>query len=280
MDNIEQSALWNEAVGQAWVTHADHFDDTLLPFGNAVLGRLALRSGERVVDIGCGTGATTVAIASLVAPASVTGVDLSAPMLSEARARAHAGGITNIDFVLTDVQAQSAWADAFDVAFSRFGVMFFSDPAAAFTNIRRSLRAGGRVGFVCFQGPSENPFILVPVSAAGAHLELPPPPGPNDPSPFAFADPDRVTSILDAAGFTDVVIEPGPTEAVLGSADDLQVLATRVLEQNPTVAPTLAVASPDARAAAIDAATEALRAHTSGGKVVLAAATWIVTCHC
>lgn len=272
-----QVEAWNSESGRAWVEHAEHFDAMLGPFGGAVLGRLDLEAGERVLDIGCGVGATTVAIASTVAPATVIGADISAPMLAAARARASAIGIDNVEFILADVQDDDLGDGVFDVAFSRFGVMFFPDPERAFANVARSLTSGGRLGFVCFQGPFDNPMILVPVMAAAAHVEMLAPPGPNEPSPFSLADPDRISSLLVGAGFVDVAIDAGPATADVGSADDLQTTARRALEQNPGIAPGLARADPQVRAAAIAAAADALAEHVDDGRVVLAAATWVVT---
>lgn len=275
--NDEQSTLWNEVVGDAWVEHADHFDRTLQPFGDAALQRLELQPGDRVLDIGCGTGATTVQIGSLVEPTKVVGVDVSSPMLAAARRRASAAGCANVEFRELDVQHSLLGVGEFDAAFSRFGVMFFTDPVRAFRRINESLVDGGRVGFVCFQSPPQNPFIVVPVMIAAALLGLGGPPSPTEPGPFSFADPDVVTGILHAAGFVDLAIEPGPTQADLGNATDLTQLATRLVEQNPGVAPTFVAATPERRAIIVDAVAEALRSHVVDGNVTMGAATWVVT---
>lgn len=277
MSNDEQAVLWNDTVGPSWVENAEFFDATLEPFGSAVLNRLALHPGERVVDIGCGTGAATLAVAAAATPGRVTGLDLSEPMLALARRRAKEANTENVSFEQVDVQGQSFGDAEFDVAFSRFGVMFFSDPETAFENIARSLVAGGRLGFVCFREPALNPFIVVPILAAGAFLDMAPPPGPTEPSPFSLADPERVRAILGVAGFADVEIDPGPAKADLGVGDDLVDLAERVLRQNPAVAPALRAASDEARRSAIAAAASALGEHVTDGRVVLGAATWVVT---
>ena len=272
-----QIAAWNGESGRAWVEHVDQFDSMLAPFGVAVIDRLELRTGDRVLDIGCGVGATALSMAASVAPALVVGVDISEPMLGAARARAAALGCSNVQFRLHDVQDEPLEASSFDVAFSRFGVMFFPEPELAFAHVHHALVDGGRLGFVCFQGPFDNPMILQPVMAAAAHVEMLPPPGPAEPSPFSLADPDRVRSLLQSAGFGHIAIEPGPTSADLGPADDLESTAHRALEQNPGIAPGLAAALPTTRQAAIDAAADVMSSHVVNGRVVMAAATWIVT---
>ncbi len=279
MDRNPQLDAWNGESGRAWVQHVDHFDSMLAPFGDAVVERLELCAGDRIVDLGCGVGATTLSIARIVEPATVVGVDISVPMLEAARARARATGCSNVEFRHHDIQDVPLAAASFDVAFSRFGVMFFPQPDRAFGHVRDALVSGGRLGFVCFQGPFDNPMILQPVMAAAAHVEMLPPPGPTEPSPFSLADPDRVRSLLQDAGFGDIVIEPGPTSADLGPADDLEGTARRALEQNPGIAPGLAAASPENRQAAIAAATEVISGHVVDGRVVMGAATWIVSAH-
>jgi SAM-dependent methyltransferase len=276
MSENPQVGIWNEGVGGAWTSYADQYDATLEPFSDAVFDRLTVGPDHRVVDIGCGTGATSVRLAG--AARSVLGVDLSVPMLELAAQRASDAGLDNLEFAVTDVEAAPFGSAVFDVAFSRFGVMFFLDPVRAFSHIHQSLVAGGQLGFVCFQSPFENPFILVPIMAGASQLPgAPGPPAPGEPSPFALADPARTTSILTAAGFTDVSLEPGPTSAMLGPADELEAVARRVLEQNPNISPTLAAAAPEARAAAIAATAAALGEHVVDGQITLGASTWVVT---
>jgi len=275
MSDNPQVTVWNETVGGVWVEHADHFDAMLQPFGDAVLAQLHVAQHERVVDVGCGTGATTVHLASVAA--DVLGVDVSVPMLATARQRAAATRSTNVRFAESDVEA-APFADAeFDVVFSRFGVMFFPDPVRAFTHIRQALVPGGRLGFVCFADMGDNPFMRVPVMAAAAHLPMPPMPGPTAPGPFSLADDQRTARILAAAGFSDVTILPGPDSVTLGPAHDLAGVARRAVEQNPMSGAGMVAATPAAREAAVAAATEALAAHIADGNVVLGARTWVVT---
>lgn len=228
------------------------------------------------MDVGCGTGSTTLELASQAAPADVLGVDFSAQMIGEADRRAVAAGAPNVRLLEADVQSVPLGVDAYDVVFSRFGVMFFSEPVVAFSNLAVALVSGGRLGFVCFQAPAANPFIVTPVLAAARHLEMPPMPPPGAPGPFSLADPDRTAALLRAAHFEDVTIEEGPGEAELGGAGDLDVLATRLLEQNPSTGPALAEASPNLRRAAVDAAAQALGEHRQGEVLRMGAGTWIV----
>ena len=277
MTEDAQATLWNDVVGDAWVRHVGSFDATLAPFGDAVIQRLHPDPGDRVLDVGCGAGTTTLGLAATVAPGEVVGVDLSARMLGEARRRVDAGNVANIRLVEADVQTTDLGDGDFDLAFSRCGVMFFPDPVAAFSNIAKAIKPGGRMGFVCFMSAMENPFIMVPVLASAAHLDLPPPPQPGDPSPFSLAEPDQTTALLESAGLTDVEIEPGPDEAVLYGATDIGPLAERVLEQNPGTAGRLAAVDPSVRAAAIRAAAEVLAEHREDDVVRMGAGTWIVT---
>lgn len=276
MGNTEQARIWNEAAGEAWVAHADHFDATLAPFGEAAIAALAPEPGERVLDVGCGTGATTVRLAMAVAPAEVVGVDLSAPMLDAARARAEGAGVGNVRFEVADVQVDDLPGAPFDLAFSRFGVMFFSDPAVAFARIAEALRPGGRFAFVCYGAPWDNPFITAPIGAASGVLGLAPP-SPGGPSPFSLADCDATTALLAGAGFTDIGITAGPDVAVVGTDEDLQGLARRVVEQNPVTSAALGAADEGTRAAALDAVVAVLSTNVEDGLVRMPSSSWVVS---
>ncbi|HEX5006601.1 MAG TPA: methyltransferase domain-containing protein [Hyphomonadaceae bacterium] len=208
-DNSEQVAEWNGPVGQRWAAEQATFDNLTRPFGDAALKAAAARPGERVIDIGCGCGDTSLELGRAVgASGSVLGVDISAPMLDVARRRAKADGPGNVTFEQADASTAPLFPDR-DLLFSRFGVMFFAAPVPAFAHLRRALRDSGRLAFVCWQGPRENPWAIVPVMAARAVLELEGAPGdPFAPGPFAFGDPDRVRAILLEANFRDVDAEP------------------------------------------------------------------------
>lgn len=209
MPNDEMIQYWNEAAGPVWATHEERLDAQLGPIGMRGISRAGLRAGERVLDVGCGCGATTLEIARAAgAEGRVVAVDISRPMLERARSRAASEGLhERIEFRLDDAQTAPLEAGGYDLVFSRFGVMFFADPVAAFSNLRRALRPGGRSTFVCWQSRDRNPWMLAPAMAAAQHIAFPKPPPPDAPGPFAFGDIGRVRGILDRAGFADVETE-------------------------------------------------------------------------
>lgn len=206
--NEEQARYWSENA-DTWMEVEGAFEEFGAPPGMAAMDALDLRAGMRVLDIGCGGGPTTLEIARRVGPdGAVVGVDIADELLSHARTRAADAGVGNARFVHADAQVHAFEAASFDAAYSRFGVMFFADLEAAFTNVRSALRPGGRLGFVSWQSPFVNEWILVPAIAASQVLgQLPTPPGPDEPSPFTLSDPERVRAILGAAGFADVVVD-------------------------------------------------------------------------
>jgi SAM-dependent methyltransferase len=207
MTNAEQREYWNSAESRHWVEHQDIYDRLLERFGARVIEAASPAPGDRVLDIGCGCGATTLAAARATAPATALGVDLSEPMLAIARDRAQRDGLDNVQFQAADAQSHPFDAHAADVAMSRFGVMFFDDPVAAFANIRGALRPDGRLVFACWKDLLENEWLSVPGAAILQHLPLPEAAPPGAPGPFAFADAEHVRRILTAAGFSDISIE-------------------------------------------------------------------------
>src|SRR2546427_6919777 len=217
--NAGQVPYWNEAAGPKWVAFQKIIDAQIAPLGERAMDRAGIAPGERVIDVGCGCGDTTIALARRVGPAGlVLGIDISAPMLERAAETARAEALANVRFENADAQTHRLPASAFDVVYSRFGVMFFADPVAAFANLRAALRPGGRLAFVCWQALPENPWLFVPLRAAAQHLTLPPPPAPDAPGPFAFAAPNRVRGILPRAGFAETVPEDLRTTLTLGAA--------------------------------------------------------------
>jgi SAM-dependent methyltransferase len=273
--NADQIEFWNSDEAAHWVRHQDRYDGMLAPFTTAVLELAALASGDCVLDVGCGTGFTTCEAARIARDGATRGVDVSAPMIEAARNRAGDRGIGNVEFVVADAQVAPFEADR-DVIISRFGVMFFDDPVAAFANLRRALRADGRVAFACWRPMLENEWMAVPCMAALAHVTPPAPPGPDAPGPFAFGDRERVARILTEVGYRDVTIEPFDTRVLLaggGTVDDAMAFIRstgmgRLLLADP--------ADPGV-AAALDAMREALGPHATSAGVELGAATWLVS---
>jgi SAM-dependent methyltransferase len=273
--NADQLAFWNGAGGHTWVARQEHTDITLAPVMEALLAFAAPRTGERVLDIGCGCGATTLEFARAVGPAGrVAALDISGPMLAEGQARAEAAGIANVDWRLAD--AATAALDGFDLLTSAFGVMFFGDPVAAFAHMRRAANPGARMAFVCFRPLAENPWMEVPMNAVSRHLPPRPKPVPNAPGMFAFADPQRVSEVLTAAGWTPPRLDKLDL--------DLDIAAGRGLEgavaqssQIGVVNSWLRNQSAEVVAAAIASIREALTAHLDGASVRLPGAMWLVS---
>jgi SAM-dependent methyltransferase len=276
--NAEQIAHWNENAGPIWVAREALLDQQIAPLGLAAMDRAKVAAGERVLDVGCGCGQTTLELAARVGPrGSVTGIDISTPMLERARARAAERGLAGIRFVNADAQSERLGPAAFDLVFSRFGVMFFADPKAAFTNLRASLAHGGRIAFVCWQELARNPWMAVPLRAAAQQITLPAPLAPDAPGPFSFADPDRVRGILEGAGFRDVAIERLEDKLGLGGlrAPLAQAVET-VLHLGPMVA-ALREAPPEAVTRVAAAVREALAPHATPAGVILDYSAWVVS---
>src|SRR5437773_3023357 len=217
-DNSEQIAEWNGALGQRWVAMQREIDRIVVPFGDAALKAAAPQPGERVIDIGCGCGDTSIEIARMVGVSgTVLGIDVSQPMLEVARARGARGNCGHLAFRAGDASEAELPANI-DLLFSRFGVMFFSQPSKAFSHLRKSLRPGGRCVFVCWRTPRDNAWAMTPLSAARAALGVTPAPAdPNAPGPFAFADEERVRAILSGAGFGAIDVQRFDAALSLGA---------------------------------------------------------------
>jgi SAM-dependent methyltransferase len=207
--NAEQFRYWNEEAGPAWAQHQAKFDVLVAEPGRAALARASAAAGETAIDVGCGCGATTLELAAGVGPAGrVLGLDLSAPMLARARERIAQAGVGNAVLAQGDAQVFRFEPATADLVFSRFGVMFFADPVAAFANLGAALRRGGRLAFVCWRALADNAWVRVPMAALAPHLPPMPPADPEAPGPFAFADAARVRGILERAGFGGIRVDP------------------------------------------------------------------------
>lgn len=214
--NDEQAEYWNGEEAAHWLVHEDRYERMLAPFTDYLLRAAAVQRADGVLDIGCGCGSTTRAAARATVDGEVLGVDLSEQLLRRAAQRAQEEGLTNVRFEQAVMQVY-AFAEAdFDAAISRFGVMFFADPVAAFANIARALRPGGRIAFVCWAALFDNEWIAVPGAAAAQHVALPPLGDPADPGPFSLADQDRLLAVLSAAGLVGADVETVTEPLLLG----------------------------------------------------------------
>ncbi|MBY5986685.1 class I SAM-dependent methyltransferase [Roseovarius atlanticus] len=230
--NTEQADHWSGKAGEVWVREQAMFDGLMAPVLDLLLDRAGLQAGDKVVDIGCGTGAGLIAEAKIVGEAGhVTGLDVSGPMLDLARQRLDAEGVANATCVLADAQVHPFGDMAADHLVSRFGVMFFDDPMAAFANMRGALKPGGRMTFVCWAGMAGNPWFRVPAEAAKSVVGAPPPQDPRAPGPMAFSEADYVRDILGQAGFDGIGLTT--EEITLTPIGDLEQNATFAAREGP-----------------------------------------------
>lgn len=272
--NADQIAYWNAQAGETWVALQDRLDRQLSPLGQTAMAALDLAADDRVIDIGCGCGQTSLELAGEVgSDGTVLGVDISAPMLDVARRRAAAANLGNVQFLEADGQTHPFKAGGADALFSRFGVMFFEDPPVAFANLRKALRPGGRLGFVCWRPMAENQWMLLPLQAALPHLPpLAPPLDPHAPGPFAFADAERVRGILTAAGFSRIEINAHDTKIGGNGLEESVETALKVGPLGRMLGEHLGQ-----RGAVTEAVREALAPHAGPSGVYMSAAVWIVT---
>jgi len=273
--NADQIAYWNGPGGEHWTERQPLQDILLAPISQILIDSAAANPGERIIDVGCGCGSTSIALAQAVAPSGfVLGIDISAPML--ARARQLAPKTLPVDFVLADATVYPFDPASFDLLVSRFGVMFFAEPALSFANLRRALKPAGRLAFVCWREPRENPMLMTPLQAAYKHVPKLPQPGPEDPGPFSFASEERVKRILREAGFVDVAIVPRNLSLDIAIGRGLEAAVQGAIEIGPA-SRALHDHPEDVRAAAKESIREALKPFVRGESVPLPAAIWIVT---
>lgn len=272
--NHEQQEYWSGGEGRHWIDQEASYDQMLAPFADALLDAAALESDDLVLDVGCGTGPTTCAAAALVPGGRAQGVDISAPMVAAARRRAERAGLANVSFEVADVQSDPL-PTGVDVAISRFGVMFFADPVAAFTNIAAALAPGGRLAFVCWQPVTANQWLTVPMAAVAAVVGPPTPTPADAPGPFSLGDPDRIRSLLAAAGFGDVTVGALESPLVVGGATSLDD-AVGFLATGRMIRNALGDTPPAAVERAVAAMRTALEPYAGPDGVTLGAATWVV----
>jgi SAM-dependent methyltransferase len=272
--NADQIAYWNSAVADRWARRQAEIDAMMAPFTEALLGaaNLGPQGPWRVLDVGCGSGETTLLAAQI--GHEMTGLDVSTSLLELAKSRAAKAGLSGVDFFLGD--ASRMFIDPpFDLVMSRFGVMFFDDPAKAFKNLAKLTRVGGRIVFVCWRSPSQNQWVTLPLSALDGLVEAGGAKQADGPGPFAFADPDKVRAILTGAGFAQIKITPFDGQMAIGAAKGVEAAAAYLAEIGPAAR---AIAElPKEKRPDIMARLEAVVAkHMSGDGLVLQGAIWVV----
>jgi SAM-dependent methyltransferase len=268
--NREQLAAWDGDEGAYWAAHGEYFDRSVVDYHRRLLNAAAITATDRVLDIGCGTGQTTRDAARAAVTGSALGVDLSAAMLDYASNRAAEDGVTNVVFLQADAQIHPFNTEAFDVAISRTGAVFFGDPVAAFANIGRSLVPGGRLVLVAWQPPTANEWIREIVGALAAGRDQPAPP-PNAPGPFSLADPERVRAVLSSTGFTGIDLEAVEAAMWFGTdADDAQRFIVGL------VGWMLEGLDEPGRHRALDDLRATVDAHATHDGVVFGSAAWVI----
>ncbi len=274
-DNASQAEYWTSVAGPRWTEHQKHQDQVLRPISDRLIVAAAPKPGDQVIDVGCGCGATTIDFAAGVGPGGdVLGLDISEPMLARARQRAPRN--LPIRFELADATVYDFEPDGADLVVSRFGVMFFADPARSFANLRKSLKPGGRLVFACWREAKQNPWMIVPLREAGKHAPPLPETDPEAPGPFAFANEARVRRILTDAGYTDIALTPQDLEVDIAVGQGLDTAVKSAMTIGPT-SRMLDGQSEAVRAAATGDIRKALAGYARGESVPLGAAIWMVT---
>ena len=272
--NEEQRNRWNGADGEYWTRQQDRLDRTLAPVIGPLLDFAEPRPGSTVMDVGCGCGATTVELANAVGPSGrVIGLDISEPMLANARERLRE--FSNTTLLLGDAANLPVRDLGAELMTSRFGVMFFGDPVAAFANLRTGLVPGGRVRFACWRPINQNPWIQIPLHAVYEHAPRLGTPDPEEPGPFSFADTARVTRILTAAGFTAPSFTPLDVQLDIAAGGTFEDAVVQSSEMGPARR-ALADQPDDIRAAALQSIRRALTPYASPTGVKLPGAIWLV----
>jgi SAM-dependent methyltransferase len=268
--NEAQRAAWDGDEGAYWAEHPDHFDRSIAAYHERLLAAAAIRSDDRVLDVGCGTGQTTRDAARAASKGTALGVDLSSRMLDEARRRAAGAGIANATFEQADAQVHPFDPHSFDVVISRTAAMFFGDLVAAFTNLGRALVPGGRLAMVVWQPLAVNEWIREISTALAAGRDLPAP--PPDAGPFALSRPERVREVLSSAGYADV--ELAGTEASMWFGHDVDDAHRFVLGLMGWMLEGLDDAG---RARAGDDLRATMASHETADGVVFGSGAWTIT---
>jgi len=274
--NSQQADYWEERSA-SWLESEHYVAKISARFGPLAIDRLSLKPGQQVLDIGCGSGPTTLDLASRVGPdGNAVGVDISPSMIAAAVDRARSTSVANVRFAVADAQVDDLGASSYDAVFSRFGVMFFADPVAAFTNILQALRPGGRLAFACWQSVFANEWMLVPGAAVAAVTgELPAMPAPGEPGPFSMAEPGLVEAVLEPAGFTEIEVTESNDTVVVPEAD-IDTMVKMSTSMGPARV-AIQDADDETRERLVDAVRTALVERVEHGEVRLSAAAFIVS---
>ncbi|KZY25866.1 MULTISPECIES: class I SAM-dependent methyltransferase [unclassified Sulfitobacter] len=253
-DNSEQQEFWSRLAGPKWVDRQETLDVLFQPVLDAVLEAAELRPGDDVLDVGCGTGASTIAAARAIGSGSAVGIDIAGPLLDRARERAAASDLENMRFLHADAAAHDFGSERFDRLISRFGVMFFADPVAAFANLRQALQPGARLSLGAWGQIPQNPFFTLPARLAKAVIGPTPKSDPDAPGPFAFRDPERVEAILTQAGFADVACDVRQIDLI--AQENAAQMAVQMCDIGPAHATLRHYEASEEQKAALQAALE------------------------
>ena len=274
--NIKQRQFWSGAGGDVWVNKQREMDIMLNPLGDRVIERLDLKSDSKIIDIGCGCGATTLEIAKKITQGEILGVDISEPMLDKATETAKEMSLSNIAFEVKDVQVDVMPQNYFDIAFSRFGVMFFEDPFEAFKNIHSSLKEDGLLSFVCWQNASLNPWQSLSIQVIKEFLDLPAP-APKSPGPFAFEDKTYLEDILRESGFKGLEILDNREDIIMFSGKSIREACEDYLTINPVVTEMLKNSKPELTEEILEALVIKFSNFHQNDGLLFPSATWIVS---
>lgn len=270
--NVDMAAAWDEEAA-GWIEYEDAYARSTVDLWSVFLSRVQLNADDRVLDLGCGTGAKTQSLAELVPQGSIVGIDLSPAMVAHAQAGVARVGLTNLEFVAGDAQVYPFEPDAFDIVISSFGSMFYIDPVAAFANVRRGLRPGARLALLTWRALAENAWLVAIRNALALGRDLPTPPS-GAPGPFAFADPDHVRRVLSDAGFSNIALDPLDVDLDFGA--DLASAHDYVSSMGVTRGLT-AQLDDVSRSRALESLRETLKAHETPDGVRFPSATWRIT---
>ncbi len=270
--NEAQIEHWNSAETRQWVDQQLEYDRQLEPYGRAVVEAAGIDAGSSILDVGCGCGTTTLQAAQV--GKNAVGVDISQPMLERARGNARRAGITNVEYLLADAQTHPFPPGSFDIGISRFGVMFFDDPVAAFANVGAALRPVGQLAFCCWQALARNDWLFLPGMAAAEHLPLPEP--TDGPGPFSLADPAALVTMLESAGFGTVLVESLELPMVIGGGGTVDE-ALEFLMRTGVARAMFDGAAPATADRARSAVRVVLAEHHDGEGVRLGSVCWIVS---